>query len=395
MSDLDVDVLVIGAGIQGAGAAQAAAAAGHRVAILEQTAPAAGTSSRSSKLIHGGLRYLETAQFSLVRESLHEREILLRIAPDLVSLVPFHVPIYRETTRRPWQIRIGLSLYAVLEGLNTHARFGSLPRREWDGLDGLKTAGLQAVFRYLDGHTDDAALTRAVVASALSLGAQLICPARLVSAERTADGYAVRFLEGATERHARCRVLLNAAGPWANLVLDVVSPAPSRMGITLVQGTHLLIAGTLERGVYYTEAPQDRRAVFVMPWKQDGRACILLGTTETPYTGDPGRVAPLEEERAYLRQVLAFDFPGRADAAEIGSFAGLRVLPEGPGQAFGRPREVILHPDDPRDPKLVTIYGGKLTGYRATAAKLMTQLAGVLPARKAVADTSRLMLKPA
>ena len=154
----EFDLVVIGGGIQGAGVLQAAAAAGWRAALVEERALASGTSSRSSKLIHGGLRYLESRQFALVRESLAERRTLLAIAPGLVQLVPFHIPVYQRTQRRPWQIRAGLSLYALLGDLEPSVRFEKLPRRAWEALDGLATDGLQAVFRYQDGQTDDAAL---------------------------------------------------------------------------------------------------------------------------------------------------------------------------------------------------------------------------------------------
>ncbi|HYQ71330.1 MAG TPA: FAD-dependent oxidoreductase, partial [Gammaproteobacteria bacterium] len=129
------DVAVIGAGIHGAGVAQAAACRGHSVLILEKTGLAAGTSSRSSKLIHGGLRYLESHNYGLVRESLRERAILLRIAPDLVRLQPFSIPVYAETSRRPLTLQAGLLLYALLGGLNRASRFRRLPQREWDDLD--------------------------------------------------------------------------------------------------------------------------------------------------------------------------------------------------------------------------------------------------------------------
>jgi len=167
----DVDIVVVGAGIQGAGVAQAAAAAGYSVLLLEQTGIASGTSSRSSKLIHGGLRYLESGQFRLVRECLRERALLLRNAPSFVRLAPHYIPVYRETRRRPLLLRAGLSLYAVLGGLHPEVRFRQLPRSAWSDLDGLNQDGLQAVFRYFDAQTDDAALTRAVVSSAQSLGA--------------------------------------------------------------------------------------------------------------------------------------------------------------------------------------------------------------------------------
>ena len=144
MSAEHYDVVIIGAGIHGAGVAQAAAAHGHSVLLLEQHAPAFGTSSRSSKLIHGGLRYLESGQLALVRECLRERELLSRLAPDLVRLVPFYIPVYRHTTRRPWQIRGGLSMYALLGGLGEHVRFTRVPRDQWTELDGLATRELQA-----------------------------------------------------------------------------------------------------------------------------------------------------------------------------------------------------------------------------------------------------------
>jgi glycerol-3-phosphate dehydrogenase len=178
-----VDVLVVGGGIHGAGCAQAAAAAGHSVLLLEQRALAAGSSSRSSKLIHGGLRYLESGQWRLVRESLHERTTLLRLAPDLVKLRQFHIPLYGDTRRRGWQLRVGLTLYAALAGFDRSAGFGTVPRRLWGELDGLQSRGLRQVYWYHDAQTDDRLLTEAVVRSAQSLGAELRMPAQLVGAE--------------------------------------------------------------------------------------------------------------------------------------------------------------------------------------------------------------------
>ncbi|MBI4229496.1 MAG: FAD-dependent oxidoreductase [Planctomycetes bacterium] len=384
------DLVVIGGGIHGAGIAQAAAAAGHSVLLLEAKAIAHGTSSRSSKLIHGGLRYLETAQFGLVRESLEERSTLLQIAPGLVRLVPFHIPVYGRTTRRPWQIRAGLSLYALLGNLCRDARFTSLPRSEWDALDGLSTDGLQAVYRYHDGQTDDAALTRAVVRSAESLGCRVECPARFDGAEERPHGWRVRY--GTEGRQTECdaRALVNAAGPWANEALARISPNIPHLPIDLVQGAHIEMEGTIGRGIYYVESPSDRRAVFVMP--RFGRPDrILIGTTETPYNGHPDACAPRPEEIAYLTDVFHRHFPERP-ARVLNSFAGLRVLPRGEGAAFHRPRDVVLTTDPRTPPRLAILYGGKLTGYRATAQKVMRVLAGALPARKAVADTSTLAI---
>ena len=170
-----VDVLVIGAGIQGAGVAQAASAAGYSVSVLEKNEIASGTSCKSSKLIHGGLRYLESFQFSLVRKSLKERSILCRLAPDLVKLVPFYIPIYKNTLRRPWQIRLGLSLYALLGGVRKENLFKRVNRQERNKLDQLEQKNLQKVYVYNDGQTNDAALTKSVMRSAQPLGTEVHC----------------------------------------------------------------------------------------------------------------------------------------------------------------------------------------------------------------------------
>ncbi len=380
------DVVVIGGGIHGAGVAQAVAAAGYSVCLLEREALAAGSSSRSSKLIHGGLRYLESAQLRLVRECLRERELLLRLAPDLVTLRAHYIPVYRETRRRPWQLRAGLSLYALLGGLRESVRFASVAPGEWDHLDGLRTRGLQRVYRYFDAQTDDRALTEAVMASAVQLGAELQMPASVQSVRREAGGFAVNFKEGAGEREVYARTLVNAAGPWVNRVLQRISPPPRRLSMELVQGAHILLPGELHQGVYYTESPQDGRAVFVMPW-HDGQ--ILVGTTETPYMGDPAKVHPLSAEIAYLRQTVAHYFPHFSGVAEQASFAGLRVLPGG-GIAFSRARDTRLLWED----GLLSLYGGKLTAYRATAQQVLRRLLQALPARTPRADTANLPLRP-
>jgi glycerol-3-phosphate dehydrogenase len=325
-------------------------------------------------------------QLALVRESLRERKILTEIAPHLVELVPFFIPVYKRTTRRAWEIRAGLSLYATLGGLVEEARFARVPRREWDRLDGLCTDELHAVFRYHDGQTDDAALVRAVVASARELGGEALQPAELVSARLEAEGWRVRYRLGEEVRECMARVLVNAAGPWIERVVDRIEPTPPRCGVELVAGTHIELPGTLEQGIYYTEA-RDRRAVFIMPWK--GRT--MVGTTELPYAGDPAEVRPTEAEVVYLQQTLADHFPGRSTEV-TDAWAGLRVLPRGAGEAFDRPRDVTLVPDDPARPTYLAIYGGKLTGYRATAEKVMDWIARALPPTNRRADTATLRL---
>ena len=386
------DVAVIGAGIHGTGVAQAAAAAGHSVLLLEQTAVAAGSSSRSSKLIHGGLRYLETGQFGLVRESLRERGLMLRLAPGLVRVQRFYIPVYAHTRRRPWQLRLGLSLYALLASLRPESRFGTVPRSEWATLDGLDTAGLQAVFWYQDGQTDDRALTRAVQQSALQLGAQLRCPARFESARLEEDGVVLRYAQGETSIESHARVLVNAAGPWADRLARLITPAINVPALECVQGTHLVLPGTVERGIYYLESPHDGRAVFVIPWKGH----VMVGTTETRYEGDPALVAPTPAETHYLLGVLKHYFPrwrAMAESDLIQSFAGLRVLPAGPDRAFSRSRETQLIPDRASKPRVLSIYGGKLTTWRAVSQRALGCIAASLPRRRALARTDQLTLR--
>ena len=385
----DYDLLIIGGGIHGAGIAQAAAARGYSALLLEQTEIASGTSSRSSKLIHGGLRYLESGQFSLVQECLRERALLLKLAPQLVKLVPFYIPVYAHTTRRPWLLTAGLSLYALLGGLDAVTRFKRLPKKIWGNLDGLETNNLQAVFQYYDAQTDDATLTRAVMRSAQTLGAELALPATFLGATLSDGENQIDYQHQGKNLSCTARVIVNAAGPWVQKILDRITPTPAQYPVELVQGAHIIVPGQIVQGIYYVEAA-DRRAVFVMPWQGH----TLVGTTENVYRGDPSAVAPLPQEQAYLLQTLTRYFPQHGATQEIlGATAGLRVLPQGAGAAFNRPRETLLYPDREHQPRLLTVYGGKLTTYRLTAARVMQRLAGSLPTRKRIADTNKLMLR--
>lgn len=381
------DIAIIGGGIHGVGVAQAAAAAGYRCVVIEQYGLAWGTSSRSSKLIHGGLRYLETGQFGVVRECLHERALLLRNAPDLVALKPFCLPVYRSTSRRPWQIRAGLALYYLLSG----GRFSTLPRCQWDQLDGLTTRGLQQVFRYYDAQTDDRALTSAVMDSAMSLGAELLMPASFAGAELGVDGATVHVIQAGCELELQARLLVNAAGPWVNGVLQRFLPQPPMLSVDLIQGSHLVLDRPAPASFYYVEAPTDRRAVFIMPWQRH----LMIGTTEEVYTGRPEEVSVQADEQRYLLDTYRYYFPNEATRLPevLDGFAGLRVLPAASSRAFHRSRETILYLDRAVRPRVLTIYGGKLTAYRAVAQRVMGMLQPSLPYRRAVADTAKLPLR--
>jgi glycerol-3-phosphate dehydrogenase len=386
----EFDLVIVGAGIHGAGIAQAAAAHGFRVMVLEQQSIAAGTSSRSSKLIHGGLRYLEQFDLRLVRECLRERELLLKLAPKLVKLTPFYIPVYRNTRRPPWEVRLGLSLYALLGGLHAHARFSVVARAHWADLQGLNQDGLRAVFRYWDAQTDDAALTRAVMASAQKLGAELCVPASFDRALINADSCQIEFNDNGAARSVRARVLVNAAGPWVDHVATHILPPMPRPAIELIQGTHIILDTAIVDSIFYVEAPQDGRAIFIMPWHEH---TTLVGTTETRFTGDdPGLVTPLSKEQDYLLDVVQRYFP-QARTHIASSFAGVRVLPSGKTRAFRRSREILYVTDRRKSPRVLSVYGGKLTSYRADAIHALKLVGSSLPFRKPIADTGCLMLE--
>jgi len=361
------DLAIIGAGIHGAAVADAAASRGARVVVLEQyDQPGLGTSSKSSKLIHGGLRYLESGQFRLVRECLAERRWLLDTQPDLVRLVPFHIPVYTHTRRSPWMIGAGLCLYSLLGGKS----FTRVSRKAWSQLDGLKTRELRTVFRYWDAQTDDKRLTERTIARAQTHGARVHYGATFVHAGCEASGCRVTFENGNGRHELVATSVVNAAGPWVNAVLRQFTPAASALDIELVQGTHIVVPGTLERGVYYLESPLDGRAVFVMPWQ--GRT--LVGTTETPYRGDPQNAVPLEAEIEYLIRTRNHYFEHPVQRGEVlDCFAGLRVLPAHELDPFHRTRDTIVHADG-HIPRLLTIYGGKLTSHRHTALRVLRKL---------------------
>jgi len=378
------DVVVIGAGIQGVGVAQAASAKGYRVLVLEQyEKPAQGTSSRSSKLIHGGLRYLETAQFALVYECLTERKYLLKNAPHLVKLVPFYIPVYKSSYRSPWKIALGLSLYSLL----SFTTFSRIPRQQWDTLDGIEKKGLKAVFKYYDGQTDDAALTRAVLASAQSMGTEVQFSAEVSAVSVEQDQCKVTYQQHDEEKTVISRTIVNASGPWVSALLERIKPVQQpQPEVELVQGAHIIVEGEVERGMYYLEAPQDQRAVFVMPWKEKGK--LLIGTTEHAYQDDPALVKPLETEIDYLLTVYNHYFAAKLNRdAILSAFAGLRVLPKAQGNAFSRPRDTLVIASDMNNPRLLSLYGGKLTAYRATAERVIKQLQRTLPKAKKRLDT--------
>lgn len=386
----DFDVAVIGGGIQGAGVAQAASAAGYKTVIIEKTAWGAGTSSKSSKLIHGGLRYLESGQLSLVWSSLKERNILLQVAPSLVKPLQFIIPIYTFTQRRPWQLYFGLSLYSLLAGITSISRFKSIPVKAFTETPLLERKQLQRLFTYWDAQTDDQQLTKSVIHSAQQLGTTTLAPAELIEAKKTPAGYQLQVnqeVDGQIITHTlQCQFLVNAAGPWINDVANRITPSPQQLAIEQIKGSHLIIAGQISESGFYLESPQDQRAVFVLPWQGN----TLVGTTEKNFHGDPANVTASSEEIDYLLETVRHYFPD-LPLEIIDQFAGLRVLPSGNSSLFSRPRDCILHREQ-QHPRLISLYGGKLTGYRHNGEQVLHQISKQLGKRAAIANTRTLPL---
>lgn len=378
------DVIVIGAGIQGAGIAQAAALQGWSVLVLEQfSGPAQGTSSKSSKLIHGGLRYLETAQFGLVKECLQEKEILQKIAPSLVRPATFVIPVYKSSKRSSFWIGLGLWLYSLLGGSAPK----KISSRLWANNPHLKTDKLKAMYSYEDAQTDDAALTAAVLESAKEEEAEIRYNTEVTMIEKTPEGFVVHTNHG----NAAGASVVNAAGPWINTIAGRCTFGAPMIDIDLIQGAHIVIDVPAFSDCYYFESPDDGRAVFVLPWK--GK--VMVGTTETQYSGDPKDCVATPEEQAYLKRAFDFYFPALSAAKVIECFTGLRVLPQAEGSATKRARDTRIVFDDnvPAMKGYYAVYGGKLTGYRATAEKVVSSLAITLGHHGRTVSTKHVVLK--
>jgi len=374
----DYDLIIIGAGIHGAAVARAASYDGYKVCVLEQyPQPALATSCHSSKLIHGGLRYLESFQFSLVKECLHERKSLLKIAPHLIKLVPFYIPVYKHNTRPGWLIFIGLCLYRLLGG----GKFRKIPSSKWNQLDGININHLKSVYQYYDGQTNDQELTRAVLNDAIQQGA-IFKPEHKVTHIHAQPERIVIQADNSTT--LSCKILINASGPWVNKILEQTTPAIDELPIDLVQGTHIVLPRQLHKGIYYIEA-SDKRVVFAIPWQKH----CLVGTTETIFDQLVENCQPLADEIDYLLTVWNQTFNDGLQAADIiESFAGLRVLPTSDDSAFRRKRDTNLHHPNP---KIISIVGGKLTAHRATAESVMKLVHKQLPGYK-FSDTSNITL---
>lgn len=369
----EFDLLVVGGGINGAAIARDAALRGRRVAVVEAEDWGAGTSSRSSRLIHGGVRYLEHGWLPLVFEASRERRRLLRLAPHLVRPMAFTWPIYRGARVPRWKLTAGLLLYdalALFRNVGTHRSFGraGVLRAE----PALRPDGLTGGARYWDAQTSDTRLTFANALDAVRLGAIACTHARVESLVHEGGriaGAVVRDVLGDATTTVRARVVVNAAGPWSDGVRRLDDPAV-RAGVRGTKGVHLLVprARVGNVGALTLIAPQDGRVWFTLPWG----AFTILGTTDTFDDSPPAEVRADARDVAYLLEAANHHFPAaRLTRADVRSaWAGLRPLvasaSAGLPSSASREHELVRSGSG-----LLSITGGKLTTYRAMAAQVV------------------------
>ncbi len=378
----DYDLLIVGGGINGAGIARDAAGRGLRVMLVEQDDLASHTSSASTKLIHGGLRYLEYGEFRLVRESLIERERLWGMAPHIIWPLRFVLP-QTQSPRPAWMVRLGLFLYDHLGGRKR------LPGTETIALDrssvgdGLADQRGRA-FVYSDCWVEDSRLVVLNARDAADRGADIRTRTRLVDARREGDIWTATIADAAGEHRIRAKILVNAAGPWVSDVLGRAEGVRSQSKVRLVKGSHIVVPQLYEGTHAFMLQNDDRRIVFAIPY--EGKF-TLIGTTDQPWDAAPGTPVISEAETAYLIATVNRYFTRTLTPDDVAwSYAGIRPLHDDhAGNASAVTRDYVLDLDVSKGKApMLSIFGGKITTYRKLAehamAELAAELAKVMPA---------------
>ena len=378
MATQSYDLLVIGGGIHGAAVARDAAGRGLKVMLAEKGDYACATSSASSKLIHGGLRYLEQLELSLVRESLVERAGLLKTAPHLVESIRFLLPIYGWQKRPALLLHAGLALYDLLSIGDGLPPSGRLKAQEIGALPRLRRENLNAVLQYHDCQTDDARLVLAVLLDARGRGADIRNRRAVTAIEPLANGYAVEMDERGVKRRVDTRFIVNAAGPFVAEIDAMSSIAPPPRRLRLVRGSHIVLnmPEPLQEDAYTLQDTEDR-VIFVIPWLD--RRFLIVGTTEVPEGGNPAAASCSLQEQAYLLDAYNRYFARPegpvADKDVVWSFAGVRALQDDHGKRPSRlTRRPALASVRNGTGGFVTLYGGKLTTHRAFAETVLDAL---------------------
>ena len=375
------DLAIIGGGINGCGIARDAAGRGWKVFLCEANDLGSGTSSASTKLIHGGLRYLEHYEFRLVREALMEREVLWSIAPHIVWPLRFLLP-YHKKLRPRWLLRLGLFLYDNIGGRK------KLPKtrvvdltRDQTGVP-LKPA-FRRGFEYSDCWVEDSRLVVLNAMAAAESGATVAPRTRCVSAEQRSGLWHVVMRDEDSGRSTtiHARGLVNAAGPWVGDVGQAVMRSNSRAPVRLVQGSHIVVPKLYDHAGCYIFQNEDKRIFFVIPYEQD---FTLIGTTDQDYKGDPALVHATEDEIAYLcRSTSAYLRVPITPDMVVWTYSGVRPLYDETGESAAQAatRDYVLKLDaEPGAPPLLSVFGGKITTYRRLAEAALAQLAPHLPA---------------
>ncbi|MCL9774764.1 glycerol-3-phosphate dehydrogenase [Vibrio methylphosphonaticus] len=371
------DLVVIGGGINGVAVAADAAGRGLKVALYEMNDLASATSSASSKLIHGGLRYLEHYEFRLVSEALAEREVLLKNAPHLVSPLRFQLP-HRAHLRPAWMIRAGLFLYDTLGKRVSLARSHSV---KFAGEESPLKSEMTVGFEYSDCAVDDARLVVTNAKLAREKGAEIHTRSKCTKAQRSNDEWQIDIEHSLTGdvSSVRCKALVNAAGPWVDRFFDRQLDMVSPRSIRLVKGSHIVVPRMYSGDKAFILQNEDNRIVFVIPYMDH---YSLVGTTDVEYQGNPSAVAIDDNEIAYLCDVVNQHFKTTISADDIiTTWSGVRPLCDDESddpQAVTRDYTIEL--DDPlNDAPLLSIFGGKLTTYRKLGQAAVDKLAPFFP----------------
>jgi len=373
-----VDLLIVGGGVNGAGIARDAVGRGLSVVLCEQGDLAGATSSASTKLIHGGLRYLEYYEFRLVREALQEREVLLRAAPHIIW--PLRFILTHDSSMRPaWMVRIGLFLYdhlgkrALLPGSHGVDLTASPVGKPLAG-------GFTKAFEYSDCWVEDSRLVVLNAIDARERGAEILTRTRCEKAARVGGDWVATLasVDTGETRTVRARALVNAAGPWVREMLAQRTGVTVDKSVRLVKGSHIVVPKMFEGDHAYIFQNDDRRIVFAIPYERD---FTLIGTTDLDYAGDPGAVAISPDEIAYLCRAVSRYFKSPVQPSDVvWTYSGVRPLfDDASGNASAVTRDYVLEMDRPADQApMLSIFGGKITTFRRLAEeatdKLLTAL---------------------
>jgi len=372
------DLAIVGGGINGCGIARDAAGRGLSVLLLEQADLAGATSSASTKLIHGGLRYLEYYEFRLVREALGEREILLQAAPHIIRPMRFVLP-HHSGLRPAWMIRAGLFLYDHLGGRKLLPASRGINLKRHEAGAPLKADFVKG-FEYSDCWVEDSRLVVLNALDASERGADIRVRTRCETATREADGWKLTYrdVQNGTEGTARAKILVNAAGPWVSEFLTHRVQNDTTSQVRLVKGSHIIVDRLFDHDMAYLFQNKDGRVVFAIPYECD---FTLIGTTDVEFDGDPGDVRISPQEVDYLCGAVSEYFIKPVTPQDVvHTYSGVRPLfDDGADDAKAATRDYVLELDDTDGAPLISLFGGKITTYRELAEATMAKLAPYLP----------------